>query len=156
MRPSAQPFWDNEFYLHENEKWFPYQRLSTYPRFETEAWWNSEMSYSIKTSKRSCTKVIWNNRLGNRLGHTKQGHGIWRFCNAGFEKCCLNRIKVEPYWDAHKFLCYAGRQLQMSIVLIAVYYFAAWNYPIRAKKNYPHMSHKSTKKGYFGLSYTIF
>ena len=27
----------NEFYLHENEKSFPYQRLSTYPRFETEA-----------------------------------------------------------------------------------------------------------------------
>ena len=28
---------ENEFYLHENEKRFPYQRLSTYPRFETEA-----------------------------------------------------------------------------------------------------------------------
>ena len=27
----------NEFYLHENEKSFPYQRLSTYPRFEAEA-----------------------------------------------------------------------------------------------------------------------
>ena len=27
----------NEFYLHENEKWFPYQRLSSYPRSETEA-----------------------------------------------------------------------------------------------------------------------
>ena len=28
---------ENEFYLHENEKSFPFQRLSTYPRFETEA-----------------------------------------------------------------------------------------------------------------------
>ena len=28
---------ENEFYLHENEKSFPYQRLNTYPRFETEA-----------------------------------------------------------------------------------------------------------------------
>ena len=28
---------ENEFYLHKNEKSFPYQRLSTYPRFETEA-----------------------------------------------------------------------------------------------------------------------
>ena len=27
----------NEFYLHENEKSFPYQRLSTYPCFDTEA-----------------------------------------------------------------------------------------------------------------------
>ena len=30
-------FCENEFYLHENEKSFPYQRLSTYPRLETEA-----------------------------------------------------------------------------------------------------------------------
>ena len=29
MRRGAQPFLWNEFYLHENEKWFPYQRLST-------------------------------------------------------------------------------------------------------------------------------
>ena len=36
---------ENEFYLHENEKWFPYQTLSTYPRFETEARENSEMAY---------------------------------------------------------------------------------------------------------------
>ena len=28
MRPSAQPFCENDFYLHENEKSFPYQRLS--------------------------------------------------------------------------------------------------------------------------------
>ena len=28
---------ENEFYLLENEKWFAYQRLSTHPRFETEA-----------------------------------------------------------------------------------------------------------------------
>ena len=42
---------ENEFYLHENEKGFPYQRLSTYPRFETEARGNSEMAYSILTPK---------------------------------------------------------------------------------------------------------
>ena len=36
---------ENEFYLHENEKSFPYQRLSTYLRFETEARENSEMAY---------------------------------------------------------------------------------------------------------------
>ena len=29
MRPSAHPSSENEFYLHENEKSFPYQRLST-------------------------------------------------------------------------------------------------------------------------------
>ena len=34
------------FFLDENEKWFPYQRLSTYPRFETEAHGNLEMAYS--------------------------------------------------------------------------------------------------------------
>ena len=36
---------ENEFYLHENEKSFPYQRLSTYPCFDTEAEGNSEMVY---------------------------------------------------------------------------------------------------------------
>ena len=30
----AQPTCENEFYLHENEIWFPYQRLSTYPRLK--------------------------------------------------------------------------------------------------------------------------
>ena len=33
-------------YLHENEKSFPYQRLSNSPRFDTEAQGNSEMAYS--------------------------------------------------------------------------------------------------------------
>ena len=37
---------ENEFYLHENEKSFSYQRLSTEPRFDTEARGNSEMAYS--------------------------------------------------------------------------------------------------------------
>ena len=36
---------ENEFYLHENEKWSPYERLSTYPSFETEAQGNSEIAY---------------------------------------------------------------------------------------------------------------
>ena len=38
-------FSENEFYLRGNEKWFPYQRLNTYPRFETEARGNSEIAY---------------------------------------------------------------------------------------------------------------
>ena len=37
MRLGLQPFLWKWVYLHENEKWFPYQRLSTYPPFETEA-----------------------------------------------------------------------------------------------------------------------
>ena len=45
MRLGAQPFLWNEVYLHENEKWFPYQRLSTYPRFEKEARGNTEMAH---------------------------------------------------------------------------------------------------------------
>ena len=34
-----------EFYLRENEKSFPHQRLSTQPHFDTEALENSEMVY---------------------------------------------------------------------------------------------------------------
>ena len=47
MRLGAQPFYENEFYLHENEERFQYQMLSTHPRFETEARGNSEMAYWI-------------------------------------------------------------------------------------------------------------
>ena len=36
---------ESEFYLHENDKSFSNQRLSTYPRFDTEARGNSEMAY---------------------------------------------------------------------------------------------------------------
>ena len=38
---------ENEFYVDDNEKSFPYQRLSTYPRFDTEALGNSEMASSL-------------------------------------------------------------------------------------------------------------
>ena len=41
---------ENDFYLHENEKLFPYQRLSTYPRFETEVRENSEVAYCLAPS----------------------------------------------------------------------------------------------------------
>ena len=40
------PF-ENEIYLHDNEKSFPYQRMSTYPRFDTEARGNSERPIHI-------------------------------------------------------------------------------------------------------------
>ena len=44
MRLGAQPFlWKWVLFAWE-WKWFPYQRLSTYPRFETEARGNSEMA----------------------------------------------------------------------------------------------------------------
>ena len=39
------PSCENEFYFHENEKSFSYQRLRTQPRFDTEARGNLEMIY---------------------------------------------------------------------------------------------------------------
>ena len=45
MRLGVQPFLWKWVYLHENEKWFLYQRLRNYPRFETEARGNSEIAY---------------------------------------------------------------------------------------------------------------
>ena len=36
---------ENEFYLHQNKKSFPYQRLSTSPFFDTEAQGNLEMAH---------------------------------------------------------------------------------------------------------------
>ena len=41
---------ENEFYLHENEKLFPYQWLSTSSRFDAEALGNSEMAYFLDKS----------------------------------------------------------------------------------------------------------
>ena len=41
---------ENGFYLHENEKSYPYQRLSTYPRFDIEARGNLEMAYFFSPS----------------------------------------------------------------------------------------------------------
>ena len=38
---------ENEFYLHENEKSFPCQRLSTLSRIDTQARGNSEMVYYV-------------------------------------------------------------------------------------------------------------
>ena len=51
-------------FLHENEKWCPYQRLVTYPRFETEARGNSEMAYSqvvlkLCIKERQCITISW-------------------------------------------------------------------------------------------------
>ena len=43
--------------MHESERGFPYQRLSTYPRFETEARGNSEMAY-CRTNETTYTIVI--------------------------------------------------------------------------------------------------
>ena len=45
MRLGAQPFLWKRVLFAENEIWFPYQRLSTYPSIETEARGNSKMSY---------------------------------------------------------------------------------------------------------------
>ena len=36
---------ENEFYVHQNKKSFPYQRLSTSPFFDTEAQGNLEMAH---------------------------------------------------------------------------------------------------------------
>ena len=47
-----------------NEKSFPYQRLSTYPRFDTETRWNSEMAYLISAWNRTfpvfISTIVWN------------------------------------------------------------------------------------------------
>ena len=48
---------ENEFYLHENEKPFPCQRLSTKPRFDTEARGNSELAYRFGRLQLPSNKV---------------------------------------------------------------------------------------------------
>ena len=58
---------ENEFYLYENEKWFSHQRLSTYPRFETQAPGNSEMAcYGHKIPQR-CTEADKSNNKAHTV-----------------------------------------------------------------------------------------
>ena len=68
---------ENEFYLHENEKWFPYQSLSTYPRFETEARGNSEMAYlpSTWSAKRQWANHGAYSNPGTRVRAEKKDFG---------------------------------------------------------------------------------
>ena len=69
----------NEFYLHENEKSFPYQRLST--RFDTETRGNSEMAYT------PCSKGVKNwvrpqSFLGSFGAEQHEGQQTWRTTSA--------------------------------------------------------------------------
>ena len=51
MRLGAQPFlWKWVLYAWK-WKWFPDQRLSTYPRFETEACGNSQMAWKVDVTR---------------------------------------------------------------------------------------------------------
>ena len=50
---------ENEFYLHENQKSFPYQRLTTWPRFDTEARANSEMAWAELAFAKTSRIVTW-------------------------------------------------------------------------------------------------
>ena len=38
-------------FLHENKKSFSYQRSHTWPRFETEAWGNPEITYCMPNNR---------------------------------------------------------------------------------------------------------
>ena len=70
---------ENEFYLHENEKSFPDQRLST--RFDTEARGNSEMAYSPR-SKRVKNWVRPQSFLGSFEAEQHDGQQTWRTTGA--------------------------------------------------------------------------
>ena len=69
----AQPFlW--KWVLRENEKWFPYKRLSTYPLFETEARGNSELAYrGVPNERFHCINIV-STLYGQIMG--KFGHVV--------------------------------------------------------------------------------
>ena len=78
-----------EFYLHENEKRFPYQRLSTYLRFETEARGNSKMAYSsftIFANTRLHAKSHVRNSLLSRLARCPRSAFFLRFIASRFDR----------------------------------------------------------------------
>ena len=99
----------NEFYLRENDKSFPYPRLSTSLRFDTEARGNSEMAYEILL-------------LVTHFAGLPRCKNLWTFfvsqpCFSGFYivltslfslfygTCGFNRILHRPGW-AHSATSY--------------------------------------------------
>ena len=107
---------ENEFYLHENEKWFPYQRLSTYPRFETEARGNSDMAYCVPSNSGVARKVRREDKNEKKKKHnhimpwsylsvTKQAidKEIAHY-RAAFQASFWKRGKVQCLSHEHNFL----------------------------------------------------
>ena len=75
----------NEFYLHENKGLFSYQWLRTWPRFETEAWGNSELAYS-------CTL---NRQRNNKVTHVLLGFYLYF---SQIPSACIPSLQENPQW----------------------------------------------------------
>ena len=79
-------------YLHENEKWFPYQRLSTYPRFETEARGNSEMAsycfvFCLRTTDLACNQLKTHPLVGKTKARAANLKSLLFTSNASIDSC---------------------------------------------------------------------
>ena len=102
----------NEFYLHENEKSFPYQRLSTYPRFEAEA--GGELGNGLLNLFQELESVIhwpdgytmliglspwtcWYSIFWWSLIRYKDAHGSRDRCLPHYPPQCL-RVCAEQLW----------------------------------------------------------
>ena len=107
---------ENKFYLHEKEQWFPYQRLSTYPRFEKEARGNSELAYSL-TLNMLARKTIGPFRVAPshcfkaRLSVTKL---TWKCV---FLLSCKERKVLHSFWKWGVFVTRKWPILRDSAVL---------------------------------------
>ena len=91
---------ENEFYIHENEKSIPCQRLSTLPSLDTEARGNSEMAYynifckkedhrSYRRNFCSREKKAWKKLGLHRIR-------ILDFCDTG---AALYQLSIEANWE---------------------------------------------------------
>ena len=97
---------ENEFYLHENEKWFPYQRLSTYPRFETEARGNSEMTYLESSAKIANLRSICyrlHHKYVNTDSSLQEAIASYRLRYRPLRRCFCSRL-VKPLFFGLKHI----------------------------------------------------
>ena len=78
--------YEDEFYLHENEKSFSYQRLSTYSRFETEAGGTRKWPILLRVMNielESCSLLyICENKYENCFGYRAEFEQNKRFLQA--------------------------------------------------------------------------
>ena len=114
MRLGAQPFLWKSFIWMRMKKPFPYRRLSTYPRFETEARGNSEMVYcTMKHGTESGTyfdpvsyAIFDNSKWNWAIASPEHSHGAIRHnSDTVLRGTILKSVPIECFHSRGQRLC---------------------------------------------------
>ena len=135
MRLGAQPFlWKWVLFAWE-WKPFPYQRLSTYPRFETEARGNSDMAYCVQSNSGVARKVRREDK--KRKGKKNTNHIMpWSYLSVtkqGIDKE-IDHYRVAfqaSFWKRGKVRCLSHEN---NFLVVRAIFVWPWNENARTKQ----------------------